>query len=52
LIIKNKENYLEVKKYNFLAFKTLIEYLYLDDNSFLNEVKAMEDLLEYFKITR
>ncbi len=52
LIVKRKENLLEVKKYNLLAFKTIVEYMYLDDNSFLNEVNLMEDLLEYFKITR
>jgi hypothetical protein len=52
LIVKRKESFLELKKYNLLAFKTIVEYMYLDDNSFLNEVNVMEDLLEYFKITR
>lgn len=52
LIVKRKESALELKKYNLLAFKTIVEYLYLDDNGFLNEVNVMEDLLEYFKITR
>jgi len=52
LIVKNNENVLELRKYNLLAFKTIIEYLYLDDISFLNEVNILEDLLEYFKIAR
>lgn len=52
IIIKQKENFTEIKKYNLIAFKTLIESMYLDDNSFLNAIGNMEDLLEYLKISK
>ena len=51
-IVNKKLSNLSLKKFNPLILRNIIEYIYLDDSSFLNDDIIIDDLLEYFRITR
>jgi hypothetical protein len=52
-IIKNGEKHtITLNNVDYLSLKTVIQYLYLDDISFLKEKKSLNQLMDYFKLAR
>lgn len=52
-IIKNGfTNKLVLDDYNFMSLKVIVEYLYLNDSSFLSTKKTLNGLMDFYKIAK